>query len=482
MSTAVRTRHSTETRTGLIVALGGLLAVLDTTIVAVAIPDLMGIFGAPLTAVQWLSSAYTLALVATMPLAAWLGGRFGAGRVYVAALFGFAVASAAAGLAADLPMLIIARAALGLAGGLITPLGMAIAFSAAAPERRGRMAALTGLPLFIGPILGPVLGGVLLEHFSWRALFFVTVLPALLAAGGVLRWVRSAPVQHKPRPDLVGAALLVPGAVAVAYGVSADGATAAVRIGTVLTGLLLGVLFVRRSLRHREPLLRVGLLRDATFGRNALGLALYTAPYFGSMLLMPSYVQVVRSDSALTTAMIMIPGAVGLGASVQVAGRVLDRFSPKLVIGSGLSIAVLQGIIMITVLRPDTSYVVLGALAALQGLGTGAVILPTMATATRHLDGADLASGSAMLPLISTLAGGIGTAAVTATFAALITVLIPGLTLESLGAVEPGRRSVAVDGVVDALRITQGASLMMILTALVVRLRDPGRPATKDAS
>lgn len=478
MST-VTAAPSTETRTGLIVALGGLLAVLDTTIVTVAAPELMAVFDTTLTTVQWVSSAYTLALLATMPLAAWLAGRYGPVRVYVAALVGFAAGSAFAGLATGLPMLIIARALLGLAGGLITPLGMMIAFAATAPERRGRVAALTGLPLFIGPILGPVLGGVLLEHFSWRSLFFVTVAPALIAAAGVLRWVTGAPAEGRRRPDLVGAALLVPGAVLLAFGVSAEGAPPAVRITAVVVALVLGTVFVRRSLGHRDPLLRVGLLRDRTFGRNALGLALFTGPYFGSMLLMPTYIQVIRGGSPLTTAMIMIPGALALGIAVQVGGRLLDRFGPKVVIGSGLTIAVLHGVLAVAVLQPDTPYPVLGLLAALQGLGSGAVIMPTMASAARHLHGADLASATAILPLISTLANGIGTAAITATFAAMTAVLVPGLALDAFDTVAATGRVAATVGAVNALRITQAATLLLILTALLIRLRDPA-PTTEE--
>ncbi|MBL0885668.1 DHA2 family efflux MFS transporter permease subunit [Myceligenerans indicum] len=477
-ATTVRTAgrpRAAETRVGLVVALGGLLAVLDTTIVTVTIPELTKVFEVPLATTQWLSSGYTLAMVATMPLAAWLAGRWGASRVYVAALLGFAVASVGAGLAGGLPALLAARVVLGLAGGLITPLGMTIAFAAAPPERRGRMASLVGLPLFLGPVLGPVLGGFLLEHFSWHAVFLVTAPPALLAAAGVLRWARTTAADRKPRPDVAGAALLVPGAVCTAYGISAAGTPWPVRVLAVLAGLTLGAAFARRSLGRAEPLLRIRLLRRPEFGRNALGLGLYTAPYFGSMLLMPTYVQVVRGDSALTTALVMVPGALALGASVQVAGRLLDRFGAKPVIGTGLTISVVQGAIAIAVLRPDTPYVVLGALAALQGLGSGAVIMPTMATATRRLRGADLASGSAILPLVSTLANALGTATLTAVFTALTALLAPGASLAEFGVIPVADRMAATAAVVDAQRLTTAVSLAVILSALVLRLRDRGR-------
>lgn len=274
-----------EIRIGLILATAGLVAVLDTTIVAVALPVLMLEFDASITAAQWISSGYTLALLATMPLAAGLAGRWGARRVYIAALLAFAIASAAAGLAGTLSALIIARVAQGMAGGLITPLGMTIGFGAVPPERRARMTTLTGIPLIIGPILGPLLGGVLLGADNWRAIFYVTVPPAVLAALGALRWVPAdAPQGRGSRLDLLGAALLVPGAVALAYATSAEGHRPLTRLTVLLAGVILVTGFVRRALTHPAPLLRIRLLADPTFGRGAAVLVLYAAPYFGSML------------------------------------------------------------------------------------------------------------------------------------------------------------------------------------------------------
>ncbi|TDD42482.1 MFS transporter [Nonomuraea terrae] len=292
-----------ELRAAIVLASGGLMAVLDATIVAVALPQLMAAFGTSLTAVQWIITAYTLAMVATMPLAAGLAARWGARRVYLVALACFAVASGVAGAAGGLGWLIAARAAQGLSGGLMAPLGMAIGFGAVAPERRGRMMAVTGLPMLIGPILGLVLGAALPSAGSWRALFFITVPLALLGAAGTLAWLPADPDRGRGvRLDLAGAMLLVPGIVAVAYGISAQEGPAWARIATAAIGAALVAVFSARALTHPEPLLRIGLLRNPTFGKGAAILALYAGQYFGSALLMPAYVQVLRGDSASVTA------------------------------------------------------------------------------------------------------------------------------------------------------------------------------------
>ncbi|GAA3681873.1 MDR family MFS transporter [Nonomuraea antimicrobica] len=463
-----------ELRAAVVLAFGGLMAVLDATIVAVALPHLMATFGTSLTAAQWIITAYTLAMVATMPLAAGLAARWGARRVYLGALVGFAVASALAGAADGLGWLIAARAAQGLSGGLMTPLGMAIGFGAVAQERRGRMMAITGVPLLIGPILGPVLGALLLGAGSWRALFFITVPLALLGAAGTLAWLPADPAGgRRVRLDLAGAMLLVPGIVAVAYGISAQDGPSWARIATVAVGAVLVAVFSARALTHQEPLLRIGLLRNPTFGRGAAVLALYAAPYFGSAVLMPAYVQILRSDSAAVTAALMIPGAVGMGVSLQIAARLLERLGPRLVVGTGLGLAIGSGLLQVAVLRPDTPYLVLGLLGLLQGAGTGAIMMPTMSGSSRDLTGPDLASGSALLSLVSTISSGMGTAAVSALFTFLAAVMTGGGSLAALDALGAAARAADADTIVDSLRLTQVAALTVMALALAVRLRSP---------
>jgi len=471
-----------ELRLGLSLALGGLVIVLDTTITVVAVPELIRVFDAPLATVQWTTTAYLLALVATMPLGGWLTARVGARRTYVVALLGFAAASAWAGLAHGIGELIAARVAQGLAGGLINPIGFGLALRDVPPGRRGRMTALLGLPVLVGPLLGPVAAGWLIDAWSWRAIFFVTVPPALLGAALVHRWAERDPAPQRAPLDVAGLLLLVPGAVAVVYGLGAADASTPMRAVAVIAGATLGTAFAARAIHHPAPLLRIRLLADPVFAGAAALLTLFAAGYFGSMLLMPAYVQITRDDPAVVAGSLMIPAALATGLSLQVATRLVDRVSPRLIVGTGLTI-VLAGVgLTLLVLRTDTSYVVLGALVAFTGVGAGAVIMPTMTAAARHLNGADLASGSAILTLISQLANAAGTAGVTALYAGMIGWRSAAADLEEVSGLPAAARLDLAPDLVTAQRLTQLATLVLFGGALVIALRYLGRGPAVAAS
>ena len=454
-----------RTRLGLTLALGGLVIVLDTTITIVAVPVLAEEFDASLAVLQWTTTAYLLALVTTLPLAAWLASRFGAGRTYVAAMLVFAVGSLAAACAWDPLSLITARVLQGLGGGVINPLGMAIAMAGLPANQRGRMAAFLGLPVLVGPLVGPLVAGALIDTVSWRAIFLITVPPALAAAWLVSRWAPADRPTERLRLDLGGSALLVPGAVAVVYAVSNPGASDSVRLALGVGGAVLMAAFVLRSLGHATPLLRVRLLADPVFASGLVVLVLFGAAYFGSMLLMPTYVQVTRGDSALMAGALGVPGGLAAGLGIQVATRLVDRLPPRRIVASGLVLAALAFAGLTAVLRTDTSYAVLAAFGALLGLGSGAVILPTMTAATRHFDGPDLASAASIMGLLQQLASAFGIAGITALFAGLAPL------------------DAAATDLVDAQRLTQLVPLALIVTALAValtRLRNPTKEVTDE--
>ena len=214
------------------VVCGAVMTILDSTIVNVAIERLADAFDSKLSTIQWVSTAYLLAIAAVIPVAGWAVDRFGTRRVFMAAVAAFAGGSLLCGLAWSAGSLIAFRVLQGLGGGLVMPVGMTILAHAAGPERMGRVMALVGVPMLLAPALGPVLGGALIDSASWRLIFFINLPIAALAliarrAGAA----RAAQTHAGARFDVLGLALLSPGLTALVAGLAspAGGALAHAR-------------------------------------------------------------------------------------------------------------------------------------------------------------------------------------------------------------------------------------------------------------
>jgi EmrB/QacA subfamily drug resistance transporter len=414
-----RSSSAALNRTLAVVITGSVMSVLDVTIVNVALRSLSEELDAPLTTIQWTATAYTLALAAVIPTAAWALGRFGAKRTYLTALALFTLGSLLAACAWDAGSLIAFRAVQGLGGGLLTPVGMAMVMRTADRARLGRAMALLGLPVLVGPVTGPTLGGWLLDTASWHWIFLVN-LPvgaiALLLAAKLLRPDPPRPAAPAPpKLDIPGLLLLSPGLALLLYGLARGGEqgdfTAPGTLVPALTGAALVAAFVRRALTADNPLLDLRLLRHRTFAAGAGTLALFTSGYFGSMLLAPMYWQQARGPSATAAGLLAAPVGLTVGVTMQIASRRIDKVAPRYLIRLGIAVGALG--MALTALQTGTDGVpawrVVGA-ATLMGVGAGMTLMPTMTTATRDLPEDRLAAASTALSINSQVWASVGTA------------------------------------------------------------------------
>src|SRR3954468_20531550 len=276
-----------------VVVLGAVMSILDTTVVNVAINTLARDFDTSLATIQWVATGYTLALATVIPLTRWAAHRFGTKRLYMTSIALFMGGSLLSGLAWSAESLIGFRVLQGLGGGMLMPLGMTILTRAAGPGRVGRVMSIIGVPMLLGPIFGPILGGWLVDDVSWRWIFFINLpiaIAALTLATRVLPRDTPAP-QHGF--DAVGMVLLSPGLAAFIYGLAkssgAGGFGSAEVLVPCIAGLVLLALFVRHALRVDEPLIDLGLFRNRTFAAASGMLVLFAIAVFGSMLLLPLY-------------------------------------------------------------------------------------------------------------------------------------------------------------------------------------------------
>ncbi len=397
-----------------VVVVGVIMSILDTTIVNVALQTLARELDAPLDTIQWVATGYLLALAIVIPLTGWMTERFGSKRIWMVSVTLFGLGSALCGLAWSAESLIAFRVLQGFGGGMIMPTGMALLAQTAGPGRVGRVMSVVGVPMLLGPILGPVLGGLIVDSFSWRWIFYVNVpivVLALVLASKLLK--ADAGRADAGRLDWTGLALLSPGLAGIVFGLSESesqgGFDAAIVWGPIAVGLLLVALFVRHAWGAPRPLLDVKLFRVPAFSAAAATTFLVGAALFGAMIILPLYYQVARGESALTAGLLMAPQGVGAALAMPLAGRFTDRVGGGPVAVVGLVILIV-GTIPFAFLSESTSYGLLAALLVLRGLGIGSAMMPAMAAAYATLESSAVPRATSALNVLQRIGGSIGTA------------------------------------------------------------------------
>jgi len=403
-------------RIAIVVILGSIMSVLDTTVVNVALEPLSRDLHVTLDDIQWVATGYLLSLAAIIPVTGWAGKRFGARPVFIAALVLFTLGSALCGLANSAGSLTAFRVLQGVGGGMLTPIGQIILVRATPREKLPRVMSAIGVPIVLAPIFGPTLGGLLIEHVSWQSIFWINVPIGLLTFVAAWRLLpRDAP-EGAERLDVLGLILVAAGVVGVTYGLAESGDTGTLASGHVLiplaAGLVLIAAFVLRALRIEFPLLDVRLYANRAFSAASITTFCLGGALFGAMILMPLYFQIVRGESPVTTGLLLIPQGIGAAIAMHVSGRSTERF------GGGLT-AFLGGVITLVATVPflllngETSYWLIGAAMVFRGFGIGMSIMPAMTAAYTVLRRDQVNDATPQLTTLMRVGGSIGTAILT---------------------------------------------------------------------
>jgi len=400
-------------RVSAVVLLGSVMSILDTTIVNVALATLGRELHSTVDQVQWVVTGYMLALAAVIPVTGWASRRFGAKQIYLTSLVLFTVGSALCGLATSLPELILFRVLQGIGGGMVMPIGMQMMGEAAGPKRMGRVMSVVAVPMMLAPILGPTLGGVIIQNISWRWIFYVNVPVGVVAVTLALRMLPWVKPGEAGRLDFRGLVLMSGGAALLTYGLAEIGTTgtftAARVLGPSLGGLALIALFAIVALRVPEPLLDVRLYRRPTFSTASISMFALAAALFGGMILLPLYWQEIRHESVVDAGLLMAPQGLGAAVSMPFAGKLSDRY------GGGP--VALVGVVLTTLLTIPFGLVgahtsILGLCVAMvfRGSGIGFGMMPAMTAAFASLRRSELADASPQLNVLQRIGGSIGTA------------------------------------------------------------------------
>ncbi|MYW94543.1 multidrug efflux MFS transporter [Amycolatopsis rubida] len=390
-------------RLGGVLILGAVLSILDATIVSVGIGVMARDLDSSLPTVQWVASAYLLAASLTIPLSGWLADRFGGAQVWIAAVGLFTLGTVLCGFAWSAPALIAFRVLHGLGGGLMQPIGQAI-FAQAAGPRLGRMIGVVTLPATVAPVLGPMLGGALVQDLGWRWLFFGIVpfgVATLLLAVRVLP--REEPAGTRDPLDVCGLLLLPPGLGALGYGLGEGSNTFAI------AGAVLLIAYAWHARRAQAPLLDLKLFAHKAFTVASASTFLLGASLYSSMLLLPLYYQQIQHTSALAAGLLLAPQALGSAVVLIAGGKLLDRFGSRTVMLTGIALS-LGGTIAFTQLGDSPSPTLLTVSLLIRGFGLGATTTPGMTMLYTSLERSQIPRAASAINVVNRIGGSLGTA------------------------------------------------------------------------
>ncbi len=421
-----------------VVILGMIMSILDTTIVNVGLDTLSRDLHSPISQVQWVVTGYLLALATAIPLTGWASRRFGAKRVYLTSLVLFTAGSAACGLSDSLPALVLFRVLQGFGGGMIMPVAQLIMAQVAGPQRMGRVMGVVSMPAMLAPILGPVLGGLILENLHWSWIFFVNVPIGVLA--WVLGW-RMLPETDSGEAgsfDWLGFALLPVGAAALVFGLSELGSGAGFGSTEVLLPAIAGLAmigaFCLHALRAPRPLLDIRLYANKVFAGASFTTFGVGAALFGAMILVPLYYQQVRGLSVIDTGLLNGPQGIGALVAMPIAGRLTERYGGGPIALIGVSILA-ASTIPFAFIGAHTSIVLISAILVVRGVSIGMSFMPAMTAAFASMRPDQLSDATPQINVLMRLGGAIGTAilAVALQRATVAHTVIPGHPPTSAG-------------------------------------------------
>ena len=467
-----------------VIALGSAASILSSTVVIVAVPDLQATFHASITDVQWILTAYLLGLAAVIPVSGYVSDRFGTKRVYLVTLVAFTIASGLCGLAWNLQSEIAFRVIQGLAGGMVMPVGMTIIMRIAAPEQRGRMMSILGVPLMLAPALGPTVGGWLIQVFDWRWVFWVNLPAGLLALllgflfleAGRMPWVERT-------IDWVGLFLATPGVALVIYGLTqaaGSGWGSWQALVPLLGGLLLVAGFVSWELRQEHPLLDMRVFGDAGFAASMVVGVIMASALFGAVFLIPVFMQEVQGKDTLQAGLLLAPQGLAAAAAMTVSGSLSDRFGARPVVFGGV-IALIAATLLLTGLTPATDNWTWIVITSARGLGMGFAMMPNFAAAYVTLAPEAIARATAVSNTLQRISSSFGIAVLATIVEGRIAAHMPPhhflgpVSSASRAVLANAARTAAAKGFDDTFWLAAGIATLALPASLLLRRPIPER-------
>ena len=412
--------------------IGFFMILIDTTIVSVANPRIMEGLGADINSVIWVTSAYLLAYAVPLLITGRLGDRFGPKKLYLSGLVVFTLASLWCGLSGDVETLIAARVVQGLGAAMMTPQTMAVITRIFPPDRRGAAMAIWGATAGMATLVGPILGGVLVDGLGWEWIFFINV---PIGIAGFILALRNVPAlsTHPHRFDIPGVVLSAVGLFLLVFGIQ-EGETynwgtiaGPVTVwGLIIAGLAVLALFVLwQRFNKGEPLLPLALFRDRNFSLANIGITTvgFTVTAFSLPLIF--YYQLVRGLTPTQSALMMVPMALISGGLAPVVGKIIDKVNPKFITAAGLVLMAVALAWNSALMQPDTPILLFLLPSAILGFANAGIWAPLSTTATRNLPPRQAGAGSGVYNTTRQIGAVLGSAAIAVLIQARLAAELP---------------------------------------------------------
>lgn len=415
------------------IALGAIAPMLDSTMVNIAIDKLTKDFNTTLDTIQWAITGYVLALAIAVPVSGWLMNKFNGKKIFIGAVIAFGVTSVFAGISWDISSFIFFRLLQGFSAGIITPLMSTLLVKTAGQENLGKVMAIVSIPMIFGPILGPVIGGFIVQGASWHWIFFINVFIVLIAAPLMMKTIPDfEPFNKESKLDVFGIINLSLMSAALIYGITKATDHATFNNGETILwvsiGLVLGVIYlVYNRIRKNQTVLPMNLFEHKSFLASSIGLFLANIAIMGPMLILPLFFQNFRHFTAIEAALALIPQGIGMLITRPMIGNMIDKIGGKYVVMVSLVLALIGSIPLIFI-TDKTSMIWISILLFIRGTSIGGINLPLMSDAYTGLDSKQLPEAGVGINIIENLGFSFGSAVIATVVATVVQGAQPTIT------------------------------------------------------
>ncbi|EVR23505.1 multidrug resistance protein B, drug resistance transporter [Staphylococcus aureus M1435] len=391
---------------------GMFIAILNQTLLNVALPKINTEFNISASTGQWLMTGFMLVNGILIPITAYLFNKYSYRKLFLVALVLFTIGSLICAISMNFPIMMVGRVLQAIGAGVLMPLGSIVIITIYPPEKRGAAMGTMGIAMILAPAIGPTLSGYIVQNYHWNVMFYGMFIIGIIAILVGFVWFKLYQYTTNPKADIPGIIFSTIGFGALLYGFSEAGnkGWGSVEIETMFAiGIIFIILFVIRELRMKSPMLNLEVLKFPTFTLTTIINMVVMLSLYGGMILLPIYLQNLRGFSALDSGLLLLPGSLIMGLLGPFAGKLLDTIGLKPLAIFGIAVMT-YATWELTKLNMDTPYMTIMGIYVLRSFGMAFIMMPMVTAAINALPGRLASRGNAFLNTMRQLAGSIGTA------------------------------------------------------------------------